>query len=143
MRTLTRSALLGAAIVVVSAGALADDRYRGDRYDRGPYAGRDRHGAALIDRVLYDLERARSYRWADGHERRHFEQAVRNLERFRSNWHRGRYDDDRLDDAIEHLDHLAHADQVHPRDRQILRRDVYALRDFRAGLRGRRGGRYF
>ena len=36
----------------------------------------------------------------------------------------GKFDTGKLDKVIEDLDHLSRADQVHPRDRQILGRDM-------------------
>jgi hypothetical protein len=95
---------------------------------------------------MTDLDRARSYRRIDGHERRHFEQARRDLERFQANWYNGRWDNGRLDSAIGNIDHLVNSDQLSPRDREMLSRDLYALRDFRANRgynrRGYGGYRY-
>lgn len=106
------------------------DRYE-DRDDRD-YRGNRGGGLAVIDRALSDLERNRSWGRVDGHERRHMEQARYDLMRFRENWFRGKFDKDRLDGAIEHLNDLANADQVDRRDRRIFARDRDMLRDFRA-----------
>ncbi len=106
-----------------------------------PYPG-GRGGAGIVDRALSDLDRARSYGYTDHHERKHFDQARKDLIRFQENWARGRFDKDRLDGAIENLNHLANADQVNPRDRRIFYRDVEELRAFRARAGGYGGWGY-
>ena len=140
MRQPIRWGLLATAALLLALPASAGDddnrswrrqgSYRDDDgyYQRGPYS----RGYDAVDRALSDLERLRSYRWVDHHERDHFERARRDLLRFSENRARGRFDKDRLDGAIENMQHLANADQVHPRDRQVLRRDLAALRDYRA-----------
>jgi hypothetical protein len=59
----------------------------------------------------------------DGHERDHFNRAMSELQNMRSN----QVDSRRLSRVLEDLDHLASADQINPRDRQILARDRQAL----------------
>jgi hypothetical protein len=73
----------------------------------------------------------RSYRWVDGHERNHFNQARRNLIRFRQRWMQGKVDKGRLNGAIGNLKHLANSHQVHPRERALLAAEVDELRRFR------------
>ena len=46
------------------------------------------------------------------------------------------FDTGKLDKAIHNLEHLAEADRVRGRDREMLSRDLYDLRQFRAS-RGR------
>lgn len=112
---------------------LASAQYR----DRGP--NRDDYTRGdVIRRALDHVSNSRSYAWVDRHERGHFDQAQRDLSIFQDHWRRGRFDKDRLDGAIENLRDLADADQVNPRERELLRRDVRDLREFRAN----RGGNY-
>jgi hypothetical protein len=129
--------LLGAGVLAAALGANAQYPYAGAQpYQAFP--GRDRsRDAGLIDRVLRDLDRARSDREAERHEHNRFDQARRNLLRFEDNWSRGRFDKDRLDGAIDDLHHLSASDHLRRRDRDILARDMQALRDFRASA-----GRY-
>ena len=145
MRIFSKEFLLGstALLLLLGATATADDRYRGS--DRGSWerGGRQVQGSEPVRRALSDLDRLRSSRYADGHERKHMENARRDLVRFEENWVRGKFDRDRLDGAIGHLSHLANSDQVHPREREVLYQDVRALRDLRAysGNGGYRGFR--
>jgi hypothetical protein len=120
--------------VVLAAGAFGYD----PRWRREPYRGGAGYYGDVVPRVLSHLRGARSYRYVDNHDRRHFEDARRHLERFQSNWSRGRFDSGRLDDAIDNLKHLAQADRVHPRERAVFAEDIRALREFRA----RRGDYY-
>jgi hypothetical protein len=86
--------------------------------------------------VLADLNMAASNARLDGHERKHFDEAARQLEQFEDRWAQGKFDSGKLHEAIEELEHLAKADRVSGRDREILARDSYDLRQFRS-TRGR------
>jgi hypothetical protein len=142
MRTFWSGIAAAALLTVGAAQAQYRDRYgnqnpygnRGDnRYGNGGYGYN--YGGNLVPRVLSDLDRAASARYADKHERKHFDQARKDLLRFQENGARGKFDRDRLDGAIDHLSHLANSDRLHPRDRQMLARDMQDLREFRS--RGR------
>ncbi len=126
-------ALGGACVLLLAAGANAqwrpydnDDGY--GRYDRGPRS----YGYDPVNRTLNDLDRVFARSYTDNHERRHMENARRDLIRFQDRWARGRFDKDRLDSAIDNIHHLVNADQVDPRARQMLARDMDDLRAFRA-----------
>ena len=95
--------------------------------------GAPRYESGIVDRTLHDLRRASWNGRLDGHERNHFNSAVKELEKFQDRWRDGRFDTGRLDKAIDSLRHLANADRLHPRDRSILASDLEALRNFRAG----------
>ncbi len=132
MRHIIRNTMLGVLAIAAAASAQYGP-WRGDNpyyrgYDRGGYRG----GTPLIDRVLSDLDRGGASAWVDHHERKHFEQARRDLLRFEDNWSRGRFDKDRLDGAIDNIHHLVDSSQLHPAVRQALSRDMWELRDFRA-----------
>ena len=119
-----------------------DDRYsqqRGYYPDQGRY-GNDRYGYGgnqepLIGRVLSDLQRAAENARFDGRERKHFEEAARQLEQFEDRRMQGKFDDHKIHEAIEELDHLVKADRVDWRDRQILARDREELRQFSSSRR--------
>lgn len=149
MRRSSRLAAIGAGVLLAAATAGAqyrnnqypnnDPRYGNGRYgndDRG-YGGQGRQGGAyrgdLVDRVLSDLDRSQYAAGGDRRQWKELEQARRDLVRFRENWMRGRFDRDRIDGAIHHLDRLVESRWLEPRARDILARDLYALRDFRAG----------
>jgi len=103
-----------------------DPYYRGNPSYNGPYGD-----IGLIDRVLADLQRTRGYGYGR-HDWKHAEHAREDLERFRVNWSRGRFDRDRLDRGIGNIQRLVDDRWLNPRDREILSRDLFALRDFRA-----------
>ena len=103
-----------------------DDRYRRNR--QGGY-----YGGNVIGRVQNDLARVQSYSRIDNHERDHISKAMSELSRFEDQYrNNGRFDKGRLDRAIDALNHLSNADQLNPRDRDMLRADRDMLRDFRA-----------
>jgi len=109
-----------------------DDRYRDRRYGYGENQG------YIVGRVISDLNQAASRSYLDGHERKHFDEVAGSLQDFQVRWSRGKFDTGKLDKAIHNLEHLAQADRVRGRDREILSRDLYDLRQFRAT----RGGYY-
>ena len=118
-----------------------DDGYfrRGDPHGRGGYHEGNHWGEySPVGRAIRDLEFMASRSYTDHHEYNHFRRAIRELYRFDDRWRRGRFDKGRLDEAIENINHLAHADQIHPRDRARLRGHLYELRPFRSE-RGRYG----
>ena len=127
-------------IALAAYGAPRDDDYGRRGRDRGSYEPGygPSYGSGVVDRTLLDLRRAASNARLDGHERSHFNSAVKELQKFQDRWRDGRFDTGRLDKAIDSLRHLANADRIHPRDRGVLARDMEALRDFRS--RGNYGG---
>jgi hypothetical protein len=122
-----------------------DDDYDRGRWDYGNRRFRDSGwyrpgGAGIVDRTMSDLRRAASRNRVDSHERDHFQRAMNELQTFRFRLADGRFDEGRLNRAIEDLEHLSNARQLHPADRRILAQDMYELRDFRRY--GRQGYRY-
>jgi hypothetical protein len=125
-----------------------------DRYDQSRY-GNNRYGYGgnqdpLIERVLADLDRAAENARLDRHERKHFEEASRQLEQFEDRRMQGKFDKGKIHEAIEELDHLVKADRVSWRDREILARDREDLRQLSSsrghysnyGYRDNRDNRY-
>ena len=118
------------------ASARDDDEYRRNRGrygNSGPggYGYGQRGGLGVIDRTRADLQGASSRNRVDGHERDHFRRAMSELQQIRRGGYDGRIDERRLERAIEDLEHLSNARQIHPTDRQVLVRDMHALRDLR------------
>jgi hypothetical protein len=114
-----------------------DDRYSQQRgYPNQGRYGNDRYGYgrnqdSLIERVLADLNIAEANARLDGHERKHFGEAARQLEQFEDRRARGKFDSGKIHEAIEELEHLVRSDRVNRRDREILARDMEDLRQFR------------
>src|SRR5260370_2178849 len=79
------------------------DVYRDSRYEDGD--GGSSNG--LIGRVLSDLDRLSYGSRIDGHEKRHVEEASRKLYEFHDRVAQGRFDNGKLDKAIENIQHLA------------------------------------
>jgi hypothetical protein len=139
MKHLCSLVLFGCGVLAVGASAQSwprDPYYQDDARYRGGYSqpgyGYGRNQQFLVDRVMSDLDRAARGGRLDGHEVDHFNEAARSLQEFQSKWARGKFDRGKLDKAIHNLEHLADADRVRGRDREILSRDLYDLRQFRA-----------
>ena len=111
-------------------------RDTGYGYGYGNSGVYSRGGSNVLNQTMRDLQSAASRSRIDGHERNHFNRAMSELQQmsYRS---QGRIDTGRLNRVIEDLDHLSRADQIHPRDRQILARDRQALQSL-----GYNGGGY-
>ena len=147
MKRLCSLVLFGCGILTVCASAQSwqqDPYYRDDARYRGGYPqqgngyeyGSGRNQQSLVNRVMSDLDQAARRARLDGHEVDHFNEAARSLQEFQWTWARGKFDNGKLDKAIHNLEHLAQADRVRGRDREMLSRDLYDLRQFRAS-RGR------
>jgi hypothetical protein len=124
-----------------------DDRYGyGDRPGYGDYDRRNggwQRSGSPVDTVIRDLDRVNSRsRFVDSHDRKHLDKAREELFKFQDRWTSGKFDTGKLDKAVENLEHLMRADQIHPRDRQLLAEDMRMLRDFRSGRGSYRGGPY-
>ena len=145
MKHLCSLVLLGCGVLAVGASAQSwqqdpyyrdDPRYRGGYSQQGYGYGYGRNQQVLLERVMSDLDQAARRARLDGHEVDHFNEVARSLQEFQTKWDRGKFDSGKLDKAIHNLEHLAQADRVRGRDREMLSRDLYDLRQFRAG-RGR------
>jgi hypothetical protein len=143
---------LGAGALILNSAAWGQDYpprndpyYRNnDPYQQRGYGGNDygRDQGYLIGRVMSDLNRAAASARLDGHERKHFDEVAQNLQDFQARWARGKFDTGKLDKAIHNLEHLADADRVRGRDRDMLARDLDDLRRFRASRGGYSGYGY-
>jgi hypothetical protein len=112
-----------------------DGYYSSGRNGRGSWSVRDDRGMGigLVQRVVHNLEMAESRSFVHRHERSHFRDARKHLLKFNENWRRGRFDQGRLDRAMDDMRHLVRADQVHPQVRQVIARDLRDLQRFRSG----------
>jgi hypothetical protein len=150
MRHFLRTVFFAAGALWLAGSAHAQYGRRPD----GPYNGGDNRydpyysgqsGPAnrgdLIDRVLSDLDRSEGFN-RDGRNRKEYERARQDLLRFRENLARGKFDRGRLDSAIKNVERLANSRWMSQREREMLSRDTYALRDFRSNRGYEREGRY-
>lgn len=108
--------LTGTSLMAQFGGYRSSDPF-GHSYGRTPsYQNSNR----LIDSIQTDLsrigQRAAWDRWAV----RQFSEAVDNLERFQLNSSRGRFDRGRLDRAVNNLNRLLTAPELHPRDKDRI-----------------------
>jgi hypothetical protein len=157
MRRIFNGLILAGGVFLIAVGANAqyrfpggrdDGYYRDDPYYRGgPDYGPDyrrgngRYGGAVVDRVISDIDRAASRSRYDGHEGKHFRNAIKHLRKFQENQYKGKFDDHSLNDAIGDMEHLAGAQQLRGRDRDMIASDIRTLYDLRAS-RGYDGGYY-
>jgi hypothetical protein len=86
----------------------------------------------LIDSIQNDISRIGQRSAWDGWAVKQFSQAVENLERFQLEAARGKFDRGRLDRAIDNLNRLLTAPELHPRDKQRIAFHRDELRYFRA-----------
>lgn len=130
------------ALLLASAGALTTHAFA-QRYPSGrdPYYGgrdassnRDPYGYRSgdpVDRAIGNLQSAAGMNRYDRHERDHFDKAIRELAKFQDRRRSGRFDRGALDKALESMSDLARANQLHPRARDIIARDLSELRSLR------------
>ncbi len=122
-------------VALAATGALfAEDRYP-DRRPRSP--GMYGRYSDPVGQTLRDVQSVWSRSRVDRHETQHFRNVVDSLQRFQYDAARGRFDRGRLDHAIDNLNDLAQADQIHPQGRHLLRQRLYDLRSFREDGRHR------
>ncbi len=131
-------------IAATSIPAMGDNRRRnprdlgfGSRYeDQGYGSGRDRdngryageyRGNNPVNAAMRDLESVFRRARVDNHEADHFRRALRELAEFDRKASRGWFDRGSLDRAMDNMVDLARADQLHPRDRQLIGRRLQDL----------------
>jgi hypothetical protein len=116
-----------------------DDNDRGNGWRRPAvrggygygYSSYQRGGGAVVN-ALRDLNSIAARARVDSHERDHFRKAIRELSEFHDRAQRGRFDRGSLDSAIDNMEHLAAAHQLHPRDRAVIHQDLQTLRILRS-----------
>lgn len=139
MRTFTLgNLLLGCLLIAGTASAQYRDGYgQGRGYYPERYGRYDRYpGTGPVNRALADIRDTR-FGWDSHGVRKHLDRAERDLLRFEDRWSRGRFDRGALDGAIENLADAVNSRGLAPRERDVLSRDLWSLRDFRS-----RQGRY-
>lgn len=116
-------------------GYTRDNRgYGNGGYGRdGNYSGygRESRRGNPVTAAMRDLEMVFRRARVDNHEADHFRRALRELAEFDQRAALGRFDRGSLDRAVDNMANLAQADQLHPRDRQLIRRRMNDLRYLR------------
>lgn len=108
------------ATLITLAATLAFPQ--GRRYDRA----RD-----LVSRVQNNLRRAERFTRPSGKERERYYNAQRHLSQFDRKLSQGRFDKDKLDEAIDDVKNVVENNTLSAQDRDVLSRDLQDLRDLR------------
>lgn len=90
-----------------------------------------------VDATIRDLQWVAANNTCSRKEDERYDNAMRHLSQFEERLHQGRFDKDKLDDAIGDVQHVLDNNPMHGRAREVLTRDVWDLRELRA-----RYGRY-
>ena len=120
-RGLTIATLL---IAITAAGVHAQGRYGTAR--------------GLVDRVQRNLHRAESFTQANEKERERYHNAQHHLSEFDRRLSEGKFDKDKLDEAIDDVKNVVEHNTLSPESRDVLTRDLEELRE----LRRTRGSAY-
>ena len=125
MLAITRRRLILVALLM-AAGSIT---YSQDRYD---------NARSLVSHVQNDLRRAERFTRPSGKEKERYYNAQRHLSQFDRQLARGRFDKDKLDEAIDDVKNVVENNTLSPRDRDVLSGDLRDLRE----LRRTRGASY-
>lgn len=118
---------LAVIALLVAAGSIA---YSQD--------GRYGNARSLVARVQNDLRRAEHFTPPNGKEKERYFNAQHHLSQFDRELARGRFDKDKLDEAIDDVKNVVENNTLSPRDRDVLSGDLRDLRE----LRRTRGASY-
>ena len=118
----SRRALLTASLFMF--GGLAQSTHaQGYRYD-------PEHRRPL-EATIHDLEEIAERNTYSGKERERYDNALRHVSQFAERLHEGRFDKDKLDDAIGDVQNVIDHNRMGERARRVLLRDVAELRRLR------------
>ncbi len=97
------------------------------------YSQDGRYGNArnLVSRVQNDLRRAERFSPPNGKEKERYFNAQHHLSQFDKDLARGRFDKDKLDEAIDDVKNVVENNTLSPRDRDVLSGDLRDLRELR------------
>jgi hypothetical protein len=129
----------GTLFTSVASAQIFRDRY--GRPSDGYYGNQEYgygRGGDVVTRTLEDLRRL-AYSGGgyggygnDSREQKRLREAEKELLKFVDRSRNGRFDDNSLGDAIEEMEKAVNSNRLHPQAREILARDIYALRAFRS-----------
>ena len=100
--------------------------------------GRYGNARSLVAHVQNDLRRAEHFTPPNGKEKERYFNAQHHLSQFDRELARGRFDKDKLDQAIDDVKNVVENKTLSPRDRDVLSGDLRDLRE----LRRTRGASY-
>jgi len=136
----TISPRLLVATLAIASFAIATPPQRGEYGERGERGERGQRnmGRNLVGRVQNDLRRAERFARPSGKEKERFYNAQRHLSQFDREMSRGKFDKDKLDEAIDDVHNVVRNNTLSPGDRDEIDGDLRDLRE----LRARRGASY-
>ncbi len=145
MKRIFGKSVVGFGMLLIGFGAQPGQAQVYDRRGYPPptyrdeYRGGDR-SFALFDQVQGDLNRAATFSYLRGGQRRDLAKASRDLAEFEGRWSQGRFDRHELDEAIGRIQHVIDHSGLNYRDRAALQDDANRMRQFRSyesgGYRG-------
>ena len=98
--------------------------------DRGGYEERY---AGPVERTIEDVQAVAEHNRAySGRERERYDNALRHLSQFQESMRGRDFDKDKLDEAIEDVQNVVDHNPLDGRARNVLRRDLGALRSLRS-----------
>lgn len=125
LKWITRRPAVGLAAtafgVLITSQALKAQAYRYNQEHRRP-----------VDATIQDLQRIASNNTYSRKENERYDNAMRHLSQFEERLREGRFDKDKLDEAIGDVQHVLDNNPMHGRAREVLTRDVWELRRLRA-----------
>jgi hypothetical protein len=149
MKRVVQGLLIGCSMLMLSAGAFAQDYGRpGERSSfqdrdrgRGPW-DRERmmreYRGAFYDRLQTDLSRAEQSRYLRGDDLRRFDRAHKEVGEFQAKWSRGVFDAREMDEAIVSVQRVTEIRAMRRDDREALREDLRRMKEFRMHMERRR-----
>ena len=93
--------------------------------------GRYENARGLVANVQKDLRRAERFTQPSEKEKERFYNAQHHLSQFDRELARGRFDKDKLDEAIDDVKNVVENNTLSPRDRDVLSGDLRDLRELR------------
>jgi hypothetical protein len=93
--------------------------------------GRYENARSLVAHVQQDLRHAEHFTPPNGKEKERYFNAQHHLSQFDRELARGRFDKDKLDEAIDDVKNVVENNTLSPRDRDVLSGDLRDLRELR------------
>ena len=90
-------------------------------------------GRQLVEQTDRDLHKVEHVDRFSAKDRERYDNALRHLSEFDSALSRGKYDQGKLDTAIDDINNICKNNTLSPPDRDVLQEDLRALRELRAG----------
>ena len=93
--------------------------------------GRYNTARGLVDRVQRNLRRAENFTQPSEKEKERYHNAQHHLSEFDRKLAQGKFDKDKLDEAIDDVKNVVENNTLSPGDRDVLSRDLGELRELR------------